>query len=290
MPFWRGAAAAAVVVLVTSGASAQEPDVHALRHDTRVDVAVTATGAAWLAMSEVLKATLVPEKCRWCYRAEDGTDLLNPIDGRVRDGLIWQDRHAADIASSVIVFAAEPVSAYGLLALAAHDEGGVRGFPLDALIVSEATVVAGVINQVAKFAFARERPFVHFLPRAPAAVRELTASPSDDNLSFFSGHTTFAFVLATSSGTVASLRGYRLAPVVWASGVTMATSVAYLRIAADKHYFSDVMTGAVVGSLVGVGIPLLFHSRAGESSAASTSSQPLVKAATPPVFSLSGQF
>jgi membrane-associated phospholipid phosphatase len=290
MPSWRAALATACFVLAAPGAAAQEPRVHELRHDTRVDVAVTSMGAAWLVMSEVLKATLVPEKCRWCYRAEDGTSLLNPYDGRIRKQLIWQDTNAADLASDVLVFGLEPASALGLTALAANDEGALSGFPVDALIIAEATVVAGVINQIAKFGFARERPFVHYLPRAPEAIRRLTAGPSDDNLSFFSGHATFAFVIATSSGTVASLRGYRLAPVIWATGLTMATSVGYLRIAADKHYFSDVMTGLVVGSIVGVGMPLLFHSRASAPGSVSTSAQMLAASPARPVFSLSGRF
>ena len=33
----------------------------------------------------------------------------------------------------------------------------------------------------------------------------------------------------------------------------------YLRIASDRHYFTDVMAGAVVGTAVGVGVPFLFH-------------------------------
>jgi membrane-associated phospholipid phosphatase len=48
--------------------------------------------------------------------------------------------------------------------------------------------------------------------------------------------------------------------MVWAVGLTGAMAVGYLRIAADKHYLSDVLTAVVVGSLVGVGVPLLFHS------------------------------
>ena len=250
--------AAALVLASSSKALAEEP--RSLRYDTRVDVGVTAMGATWYLMSELLKASLVPEKCRWCYRADDGGDLLNPYDGWVRRRLIWQDTRTADVTSTVLVGVLEPVSQLGLTALAAGHENALSGFPLDALIVTESTVVAGVLNQIVKFGFARERPFVHYLPRAPDAVRKLTDSPSDDNLSFYSGHTTLAFAVATASGTVATLRGYRLAPVVWSTGLTLATTVGYLRIAADKHYFSDVVTAAIIGSVVGVGVPLVFHS------------------------------
>jgi membrane-associated phospholipid phosphatase len=182
----------------------------------------------------------------------------------------------------------------GLTALSEANEGAIGRFPVDALLITEATVIAADINQIAKFAFARERPFVHYLPRAPGAIRALTDSPSDDNLSFFSGHTTLAFAVATAAGTVDTLRGYRLAPAVWAAGLTMATSVGYLRIAADKHYFSDVMTGAVVGSLIGVGVPLIFHSAASSSSSSpnppSASGQALIAPPVHSAFSLSGGF
>ena len=112
------------------------------------------------------------------------------------------------------------------------------------------------MNQVVKFIVGRERPFVHALPEAD---KPHTARPSDNNLSFFSGHTTMAFAMAASAGTVASMRRYRLAPWIWAVGIAVATVTGYLRIAADVHYASDVLTGAVVGSLAGFAVPYLFH-------------------------------
>jgi membrane-associated phospholipid phosphatase len=278
----------AVAVALAANAARAEPHARELRHDTRVNVAVTAMGASWLVVSELLKPSLVPEKCRWCYRAADGSDLLNAYDGWMRRRLLWQRTRSADIASSLIVGALEPTAQLGLLAVSAHQERALSGFPLDSLIVAESTVVAAVVNQVVKFGFARERPFVHYLPRAPEALRELTSSPSDDNLSFFSGHTTVAFAIATSSSTVATLRGYRSAPLLWGSGLTLAASVGYLRIAADKHYLSDVLTGAVVGSIVGVALPVIFHSPKSEPNAGSSAA--LTLPPLRPTFSLSGLF
>lgn len=280
---------AALLLVSSSRVAAEEP--RSLRYDTRIDIGVTAMGATWFLMSELLKSSLVPEKCRWCYRADDGGDLLNPYDGWVRRRYLWKDTHTADVISTALVGLVEPTAQLGLLAAAAGNESSLSNFPLDALIVAEATVVAGVMNQIVKFGFARERPFVHYLPRAPQPIRELTASPSDDNLSFYSGHTTLAFVVATASGTVATMRGYRLAPVVWGTGLTLATTVGYLRIAADKHYFSDVVTAAVIGSIVGVGVPLIFHSP--ESTApprAGSSTQPLALPPMRTACSVSGRF
>ena len=287
MRFCLGAVAAAVVVLASRTGAAEPRE---LRHDTRVDIAVTATGASWLLLSELLKGSLVPEKCRWCYRAEDGGDLLNPYDGWVRHRLRWADTRAAHLASNVTLGILEPATQLGLGLLAANRAGSPESFGLDTLLITEATVVAGVLNQIAKFGFARERPFVHYLPRAPNAIRQLTSSPSDDNLSFFSGHTTIAFAIATSSATIATMRGYKLAPLIWGTGLAFGGAVGYLRIAADKHYFSDVMTGAIVGSVVGVAVPLLLHSARSDDPAAGGSAQPLRRPAARTAVSISGTF
>ena len=275
----------AVATMTSTRAWCDDNRPRELAHDTRIDGAITATGAIWLIVSERLKPSLVPEKCRWCYRAADGSDTLNPVDKAIREGLVWKSTRTADVASSVIVFGTEPLSAVGLLVGAAAFDGATSGAALDALLVGEALVVAQTINQVAKFALARERPFVHYLPRAPEEVRELTASPSDDNLSFFSGHSTLAFSVATSSATIATLRGYRLAPALWASGLVQAVAVAYLRIGADKHYFSDVTLGAIVGSAIGVGLPLIFHQPKDDEA-----TEAAAPAAAPATFGLSGVF
>jgi len=282
------------LVLLLGASRARADGARELRYDTRIDVAVTSVGGVWWLTSEMMKADLVPEKCRWCYRAEDGKDLLNPYDGWVRKRLVWKSTDTAATVSSILGFFVEPATMFGLTAVSEANERAIGRFPVDALLITEATVIAADINQIAKFAFARERPFVHYLPRAPDAVRALTDSPSDDNLSFFSGHTTLAFAVATAAGTVTTLRGYRLAPLVWGAGMTMAVSVGYLRIAADKHYFSDVMTGAVVGSIIGVGVPLIFHSVSSSSTSnpdpPSASSQALLAPPLHSAFSVSGGF
>ena len=72
---------------------------------------------------------------------------------------------------------------------------------------------------------------------------------------------------------LASLRHYRLAPLVWGTGLGLATFTGYLRIAADKHYFTDVVVGAAFGSLVGFLVPYVFH-RADDSAPAMGAGRP----------------
>jgi membrane-associated phospholipid phosphatase len=163
------------------------------------------------------------------------------------------------------------------------------------LLVLQAAAVNGVINEVVKFTFARERPFVHALAEEDKPKQEHF---SDNNLSFYSGHTSLTFSLAAASGTVASLRNYRLAPLVWATMMPVAALTGYLRIAGDRHYFTDVLAGAVMGTAAGVLVPLLFHGRSGPSddrSSPSSSGASLAAATTPmapvvPTVSFGGAF
>jgi membrane-associated phospholipid phosphatase len=53
------------------------------------------------------------------------------------------------------------------------------------------------------------------------------------------------------------MRGYRFAPWVWTQGLALAFFSGYLRIAADRHYLTDVVTGALFGAAAGALVPLL---------------------------------
>lgn len=68
--------------------------------------------------------------------------------------------------------------------------------------------------------------------------------------SFFSGHAASAFTVATFTGAFYS-KIYPNSPyksLVWASSMSLAGLVGVLRIAAGKHYPSDVLVGALVGA------------------------------------------
>jgi membrane-associated phospholipid phosphatase len=226
------------------------------------DLAVTATGGAvWLASELYGKRALAPLNCNWCDLDTSGAYRLNGFD-RFGLGAAWSNQNQATAAkiSDMLAYVALPASMVGLDALVAHQDGALSRAPNDLLIMAEAVAMAGIVNQTVKFAVRRERPFVHALDPSQQA---LTGDPNDNNLSFYSGHTSMTFSLATAAGTVASLRGYKYAWVVWAVGMPMAAATGYLRMAADKHYLSDVLVGAVVGSAFGAGVPLLLHSRIG---------------------------
>lgn len=202
----------------------------------------------WMA-SEFAKPALAPSACRWCRE--------NPLDAPIRDALHWENPKPAHRLSDALLFGLVPaVGIGGVFALGLSAADASQGLT-DAVIVSEALVLAASLTQIAKYSAARMRPYV----RAQRdAEHDYPASP-DDNLSFFSGHTSATFAIAVAAGTTASLRGYRLAPVIWSVATPLAALTGYLRIAADRHYFTDVLTGALVGTLVGVLVPYLHTKR-----------------------------
>jgi membrane-associated phospholipid phosphatase len=269
---------------IGSRASAQQVGIHDLRYDVPVDVTVAASAGALWAASEIFHSSLAPSSCRWCDRNADGSDALNGVDASVRSGLKWSDTDTPGTISDWAAYAVAPMAAVGLDALAAHhDDGTVQQAAVDALIIAQSSFLAADLCQIAKIAAGRERPFVHALP---PGEKRLTDNPSDNNVSFFSSHTAWTFALAASSGTVASLRGYRLAPLVWAVGTPIAAVTGYLRIAADKHYFTDVAVGALVGAAVGVTVPLLAHAREGRDAATPS----VTASASPLAISFAGVF
>ncbi|HKP58590.1 MAG TPA: phosphatase PAP2 family protein [Polyangiales bacterium] len=242
-----------LIALVSASAHAQTA---VLPYDLRVDIPVTAAAVTWVVVSQLAKAELAPLDARWCDCHSDGSDALNGLDSAARSAFRWNDTGTANTLGDVVGYAVAPVVALGSIAWAAHHDDVLRNFPIDALLIVEAVMLAEAVVQLVKPLAGRERPFVHGLSEAE---KPLTADPLDNNVSFYSSHTSWTFALASAAGTVATLRRYRFAPWVWAAGLTLATFVGYTRIAADQHYSTDVLTGAVMGAGIGFAIPYFFH-------------------------------
>jgi len=243
MTRFAAALAALVVIGVPRGARADGE----LRWNPAIDGGIVLGGAAlYIASEELLKSDLAPATCRWC---DD-----NGLDRGWREAMLWDDTSMASDLSNLTGYGLAPASALGLTAIAAGLDHRLMDWPMDAVIILESMILAADVNQLVKMSAGRERPFVHALPEDQ---KPLTEDPDDNNLSFYSGHTTFAFSLAVSAGTVASLRRYKLAPVVWVVGLTAATATGWLRMAADKHYFTDVAVGALTGAAFGFAVPWL---------------------------------
>jgi membrane-associated phospholipid phosphatase len=224
------------------------------------DAAITVAAATSFLTLELFRDRFLASGCRWCDTAGDGSSALNMIDRGVRDSLVWSDPARAHMASNISLFGGAMIAPVGLGVISAVAEGRSGNIGEDLLVVSQATFLALSVNSLSKIAFQRQRPYAHAKAMSAEAF---TGGSADDNVSFFSGHTTLAFSMAVSAGTVASMRNYELAPAIWGVGLTSAVATGYFRIAADKHYLSDVLVGAAVGSLFGAAVPLLLHGKDG---------------------------
>jgi len=226
-----------------------------LRHDLRVDLPVTAGLAVVVVGWRLLRDDLEPSTCRWCDGSSPGQ--VNAVDDWFRTALKRDDTGPANIMSYVLAFGIAPVSAAGLTVVAAAADHRIDEALVDIVIITEAGLTAMLVTEILEPATLRTRPYVHAI--ADDAERAAVIAQTGAFHSFPAGHVVETFGIAAASGVVASMRGYRLAPLVWAAGLTLGVATAYTRMAADRHYFTDTLAGAAIGTLVGAAVPLLFH-------------------------------
>jgi membrane-associated phospholipid phosphatase len=235
----------AVLLAVATGATAARADgPKPLEYELKLDlpIALVAVGA-WVG-TELAKPALAPDACRFCEP--------NALDAAARNAVVWRNPGAARRVSDALAFGLLPAGMIAHQLVAAREAGDWEAGLVDVLVIAEATALAADLNQLVKFSVGRERPFVHY--GDPARPHE-----ADDDLSFYSGHTSLAFSLASSAGMVSTLRGYRSAPWVWGVGMSLAAGVGWLRMGGDMHWLSDVLVGAAVGTAMGAGLPWLLH-------------------------------
>ena len=210
------------------------------------DLALTAGSIGIIAAAGIEAPCRGVGCCRWCD-AKDGHPHLNGLDGRVADSLRWTDRNRADRWSDATLGASFG-QAIGYLSL------GNRPAALrDGALLVESYALTMAVTQVAKKIARRPRPYTH-REDPPPGVRLDT---QDARVSFFSGHTSSTFCLAVATGTIAFARKEKNAGWVLGSGLALAATTGYLRIGADRHYFTDALVGAVVGSAAGFLVPRL---------------------------------
>ena len=134
-----------------------------------------------------------------------------------------------------------------------------------AIMSFEVSGVVAALQTVANSVAGRERPYGRRC--SEDLPQQLDACLARErNYSFFSGHTSQTFAAAAVTCSVhAKLKLYgrgfaNMVPCV--AGMTLAGFTGVARIMADQHYLSDVMTGAVVGTVAGFTIPYLLRFRA----------------------------
>lgn len=208
-----------------------------------VDLPIIAlTGSVYLA-TEVIKRQLPWDGCHECDPSR-----LGPLDRRVLDNYA----RAAAPTSDVLLYSSLAIPIVADLGDVLGHRTGIRGWGKDVAVLVETATVNAALNSAVKFAIGRPRPFSYGLD---GSGRDPTAG--DARLSFYSGHTSTTFAMATAYGYLFMARHPRsrwIAPV-WILGYAFAGTTGVLRVAAGKHFWSDVIVGAIAGTAVGLAIP-----------------------------------
>jgi membrane-associated phospholipid phosphatase len=133
---------------------------------------------------------------------------------------------------------------------------------LDPLILLETAAASTVATTLLKHTVRRPRPSAY------APTQRLDAL--DEQVSFPSGHTSLAAAMTTAYTVTFALK-YPHSPwkyAVGALGVGITCATGYARVAAGRHFYTDVAAGALLGGVIGFVVPWLHR----------TSVQPLMNA------------
>jgi len=190
--------------------------------------------------------------------------LVSPSCPCTSLGLLPVDRWLAGRRDDALALTADISLGVGLVGFAAfaaldahrtqHDWSEVGE---DLVVVAESVLLSGAINQVVKLGVQRPRPMIYELGPGDPALRV-----ADNYLSFYSMHTSTAFSTATSVASVFARR-HPNSPWRWAvasGAITFGAGIGLLRVFSGRHFPTDVLTGAVVGSVIGLVLPAL-HAR-----------------------------
>lgn len=220
-----------------------------------VALAASAVTVGYVANTQPIKVTtrrsgaiLFDEPVREALGGDDPDNPLRPLAKSFSDIGMWS------------LMAAPYVIDAGILALARHRSPDVA--LQMAMINAEAAAVVYGLHGVTTLAIARERPYGLECGRGLEHGSEECRDPRRFR-SFFSQHAANSF---NGAGLICShhlqLRLFGLGPadaIACATALTAASAVAVFRVVGDRHWASDVIMGAAVGSLVGFGIPLLHY-------------------------------
>lgn len=122
------------------------------------------------------------------------------------------------------------------------------------LMIAESLMWTTGATYVVKASTRRARPYAY--------RTSFESLPRDASMSFFSGHTAMAFQGAVLGGILLQqTKGHSdLRNVVGFAGLGCALMTGAFRVLSGNHFPSDVLAGALVGSLVGWVIPKLHES------------------------------
>ena len=227
-----------------SGTAPQVPESFPYELDKRLDVGLTAGGVALFAGAAAAywgqEPLTMPEI--------DGLDPAD-INGFDRPATAqWGpgDRYANAL---VLTLMAAP------LGLAIRTPGSRQSWTVAAMY-GEVLLVSNGLGELLNGVTNRTRPFVY---NPDLDIPFEKRSEVEARRAFPSGHTANAFGAAVFLSSVyAKLHpGSSARTWIWAGSLTLAATTGYMRYKGGKHFPTDIISGAIIGSLIGWGVPKL---------------------------------
>jgi membrane-associated phospholipid phosphatase len=133
-----------------------------------------------------------------------------------------------------------------------------------ALVNLQTLAISGALQGMVNVLVSRERPYGGSCGSRELPDDAIDCEGSTHYRSFFSGHSAFSFTSAALicvDHATHELIGAPWGALSCAAGYAVAATTATFRVVSDVHYASDVLAGALIGTLVGYGIPMLHYRR-----------------------------
>lgn len=151
-------------------------------------------------------------------------------------------------------------AAFGVVPLALAGYSWYKGdadghdFGAFALMFAEALALQNALNQIVRSSQLWPRPYIY--AKSGKGAEKAKEARGEAYGSFYSGHASAAFTVAVFTGEWFSeiYPNSEYKSLVWASSFTLAAGVGILRVVAGKHYPSDVIIGALMGTGVSFGV------------------------------------
>jgi membrane-associated phospholipid phosphatase len=134
------------------------------------------------------------------------------------------------------------------------DKTGRNNFDDMAMIVFQGAMLNAALINISKATARRPRPY-NYNPDAPLDIKLRKSS----RYSFYSGHVaTAAYFSFTTAQLYNDLHpDSKARPYIYATAALIPAAVAYGRMRAGKHFFTDVLVGFAAGTAIALTVPAL---------------------------------